>query len=127
LAQLAKVSTPTVSRFESGDNDIKASSALHILSVLGMTDKRELSFPDPEPRYDFNREVVLFNGMDKGKTINCAISREALEDHFEADNTNLVKIFHKHHETIEHFARRKYFTEQGRGSQVVLIRTEDVS
>lgn len=125
MAQLAKVSTPTVSRFESGDNDIKASSALHILSVLGMTDKRELTFAASEARYDFSREIVLFNGTDGDKIIECAISREALEDHFGADNTNLVKIFHKHNEAIEHLARRKYLTGNNEVNKTVLITTED--
>ena len=42
LAALAKVSTPTISRFEQNDKDIQLSSALAILDVLGMTEKRTL-------------------------------------------------------------------------------------
>ena len=41
LASL-KVSTPTISRFEQADKDIQLSSAIAILDVLGMTDKRTL-------------------------------------------------------------------------------------
>lgn len=36
LALLANVSTPTISRFENNNNDIKLSSALAILKVLGV-------------------------------------------------------------------------------------------
>ncbi len=36
LALLAEVSTPTISRFENNDQDIKLSSALAILNALGV-------------------------------------------------------------------------------------------
>ena len=42
LASLANVSTPTVSRFEQADKNLRLSSVLAILAVLGMTDKRRL-------------------------------------------------------------------------------------
>ena len=101
------------------------SSALHILHILGLTDKRELVFTEPQAHYDFSREVVIFNGADQGKIIICAISREALEDHFGADNADLVKVFYKHHQDIEHVARRKYLNIQLQSDETVLITTED--
>ena len=55
LAGLANVSTPTVSRFEQAAKDVQLSSALAILDVLGMTDKRTLAFPDKEYSYDIER------------------------------------------------------------------------
>ncbi len=48
LAMLAEVSTPTISRFESGEWHIELSSALNILKVLGMLDQRMLIFPEPK-------------------------------------------------------------------------------
>lgn len=36
LALLANVSTPTISRFENNDQDIKLSSVLAIINVLGV-------------------------------------------------------------------------------------------
>jgi len=39
LAQLVGISTPTISRFEKGEKDIQISTALRILTVLGMTDR----------------------------------------------------------------------------------------
>lgn len=39
LAQLAGVSTPTLSRFENNEKDIQLSTVLRILTVLGMTDR----------------------------------------------------------------------------------------
>ena len=81
LASLAKVSTPTISRFEQAENDMQLSSAIAILDVLGMTDKRTLTFPDPRPSYDI-WEGVTFWGQDGTTRVHCRVSREALSDHF---------------------------------------------
>src|SRR5206468_358047 len=91
LAELAGVSTPTISRFESGQRDIQLSTVTNILGVLGMLDGRALTFPDPEPRS--NGEAVLFRGRDGELIIRCGISREALEDHFNGDDKDLLKVF----------------------------------
>src|SRR6185437_889750 len=82
LATLAKVSTPTISRFEQNAKDIQLSTVLAILDVLGMTDNRRLLFVDqsfhPEPL----RHAIAF-WADTGDTrILCRISREALDDYF---------------------------------------------
>ena len=66
LAALAKVSTPTVSRFELAAKDIQLSSALAILEALGMTDKRTLAFADKQFSYD-STAGATFWGQD-GKT-----------------------------------------------------------
>src|ERR1700726_566102 len=81
LAALAKVSTPTVSRFEQASKDVQLSSALAILEVLGMTDKRILTFPDKEYSYDTGAGVTFW-GEDGTMGVRCRIAREALDDHF---------------------------------------------
>lgn len=126
LATLAGVSTPTVSRLEGGEKDIQLSSAISILTVLGMVDERHLIFPDPKERYDFGRSIVLFRGKDGKKTVECAISREALEDHFGGDGKDPVKIFVANQEHIEHEARCKYLAGNLEGDGSVLIRTGDL-
>jgi transcriptional regulator with XRE-family HTH domain len=125
LAQIAGVSTPTLSRFESGEADIQLSSALSILNILGLVDKHTLTFPTPAEKYDSTRMVVSFNGKDGDKIIKCAISREALEDHF-GDGKNPLKIFKEHHERIEHEARRKYISQQLEMDGSVLLKTNDI-
>src|ERR1700740_2808494 len=82
LAMLAKVSTPTVSRFENAEKDLQLSSVLAILEVLGMSDQRALAFPDPEHRYESSRGAIAFWGEDAMQRVLCRISREALDDHF---------------------------------------------
>ena len=124
LAELAGVSTPTISRFESGATDIQLASVMGILGVLGMLDQRRLDFPDPQPRS--NGEAVLFRGRDGELVIECAISREALEDHFNGDNKVLLKAFQAHRERIEYETRRKYLAGVLEKDRLLMIRTQDL-
>ena len=126
LAELAGVSTPTISRFESGERDIQLSTVSNILGVLGMLDERTLVFPDARERYDFDRAVVLFTGKDGDKNIISAISREALEDHFGGDNKDLMKVYKANLERIEYEARRKYLAGRLEPDGSVLIKTMDL-
>ena len=126
LATLADVSTPTVSRFENGEKDIQLSTSISILTVLGMIDERQLVFPEPKERYDFDRGIVLFNGKDREKAVRCAISREALDDHFGGDDKAPLKIFSAHRERIEHEARCKYLADRLESDGSILLHTSDL-
>lgn len=123
---MAGVSTPTISRFENGEKDVQLSSIMSILTVLGMVDQRQLVFPGPGERYNFDRELVSFKGKDGDMVVKCAISQEALEDHFGDDNEAPLKIFTANRERIEHEARRKYFNNQFETDGSILIRTTDL-
>ena len=127
LATLAKVSTPTVSRFENAEKDLQLSSALAILEVLGMSDKRTLAFPDQEHRYESSRGTVAFWGQDGTQRVLCRISREALDDHFsDRDRLKPDAAFKKYRKQVEALARRKYVSGQREPDGSVLIRTNDV-
>jgi len=126
LATLAGVSTPPGSRFESGEKNIQLSSVTSILGVLGMMDERTLIFPESDGQYDSVRMVVLFSGVDGDKVVPCAISREALEDYFDGDNKEPVKVFRNSRERIENEARRKYLFGRLESDGSVLIKTEDM-
>jgi transcriptional regulator with XRE-family HTH domain len=126
LGELAGVSTPTVSRFENGEKDIQLSSITSILGVLGMIDERTLVFEEKPARYDSVRDVAVFEGKDGDRTIRCAISRETLEDHFEGDNKDPLKVFRANRERIEHEARRKYLDGRLESDGSILIRTVDL-
>ncbi len=126
LAALAGVSTPTVSRFESGEKDIQLSSVTSILAVLGMLDDRILTFANADAQYDSTRMLVLFKGYDDKRAVLCGISQEALEDHFDVDNKDPVKTFRASRERIEHEARRKYLAGRLESDGSVLITTEDL-
>ncbi|MCG8560040.1 MAG: DUF1488 family protein [Hyphomicrobiales bacterium] len=126
LAKLAGVSTPTVSRFERGEKDIQLSSAMSILRVLGIMDERTLEFPDAKGRYRWDQEAVFFVGKDGDKSVPCAISQEALMDHFEGDEKDPAKVFRRYRERIEHEARRKYLSGRLESDGLVLITTNDL-
>lgn len=89
-------------------------------------DGRTLIFPGSDGRYDSGRMVFLFSGNDGEKTVPCAISYEALADHFDGDNEEPVKVFRKHRERIEHEARRKYLAGRLESDGSVLIKSEDL-
>jgi transcriptional regulator with XRE-family HTH domain len=126
LASLARISTPTVSRFEQNAKDIQLSSALAVLDALGLTDKRTLVFTDPASSYDMSRGVTFW-GEDAEKRIRCRISREALDDHFsDGDRLRPEAAFKKYRPTIEGLVRRKYLLGQAEDDGTVLLKTEDI-
>jgi transcriptional regulator with XRE-family HTH domain len=127
LAALAKVSTPTVSRFEQAEKDLQLSTVLALLDVLGMTDKRTLTFSDPEFRAD-SSDAFAFWGRDGEKRVRCRISREALDDHFsDGDRLQPKAAFEKHRTIIEGLARRKYLLGHLEPDGSVLIRTGEIA
>jgi len=126
LAILAEVSAPTVSRFEGGEKDIQLSSVLCILGVLGLLDRRVLAFPEPQERYNSDRDVIVFWGKDGAKEVRCAIGLEALEDRFVGDGRNPLKVFRANRGAIEHEVRRKYLADRLETDGSVLIRTADL-
>ncbi|MEX0827893.1 MAG: DUF1488 family protein, partial [Haliea sp.] len=96
LASLAKISTPTISRFEQAEKDIQLSTVMAILDVLGMTDKRTLQFTDPAYRFD-SVAGIAFYGEDGKTRVRCQISREALKDDFsDHDRLGPEAAFKKH-------------------------------
>ena len=126
LASLASVSTPTVSRFEQVDKDIQLSSVLAILGVLGMTDKREVIFPDDTFKKDIE-DRINFWGLEGDKRVLMRITREALEDHFsDRDRLNEEDAFRKYRKKIEVLARQKYLLDQLEPDGTVMIRTADI-
>ena len=130
LAAIADVSTPTVSRLEGGDKNIQLSSALSILEALGMVEKRLLEFSDDTVRYDDRREVILFHGESGEKDVYCAISREAIEDHFKPKGGGKparIAAFKRHRRTIEEIAERKFRARQIEPDGTILVRSTDVA
>jgi Fic family protein len=87
---------------------------------------RDLRFPDTDERYDAGRMVVVFWGQDGDKPIRCAISREALDDHFDADNKDKLEAFRANRQAIEEVARHKYLEGRTELDGSVLIRTADL-
>lgn len=102
------------------------SSVLSILGVLGMTDRRTLEFQKKEPEYNSGRMVVAFQAVDGKKQVPCAISHEALRDHFGGNRREPVAVFKANADAIEQLARRKYLRGEIEPDGSVLIRTSDL-
>ena len=127
LAALAKVSAPTISRFEQTDKGIQLFSVLAILETLGMTDKRTLVFSEDTYSYDSSAGVTFW-GQDSTKRVRCVISREALDDHFsEGDRLRPEAAFKKSRAEIEALAKRRYLLGNIEPDGSVLLKTLDLS
>lgn len=123
---MAELSTPTISRFESGEVDIQVSNVLKIFRVLGMTDNRMLAFPEPAAFYDASRKVICFSGKDGSKEVACAVSKEALDDYFCGSHQSSLKCFTANHEQIEQIVRRKYLANKFENDGSILVKSADV-
>jgi len=89
-----------------------------------------LEFAEPVPHYDFERDMVTFIGESDKAAVRCAISREALDDNFEAttglSNQQRLDKFRKNRSSIEAMAREKYLNWPVEEPGTVLIKTMEV-
>jgi hypothetical protein len=117
-----------------GLSQIPASTRDSLLKTVGKPRSSipglDLTFSDPVPHYDFERDVVTFIGDAPGSAVRCAISREALDDNFGA-TTNLsqeqrLDKFRKNRSAIEPIAREKYLHWPVEEPETVLIKTMEV-
>lgn len=88
--------------------------------------RHDLRFPAPEERYSSGRGVVVFWGQDGDRRVACAISREALDDHFGGDHRDKLEVFRANRKTIEEETRRKYLAGNVEPDGSLLIRTMDL-
>lgn len=108
------------------DLEIRPFAEFVIERVRWSLEQHDLTFPDPEAQYNFDRAVVVFWARDGKARIRCAISREALDDHFGGDHKDKVKVFQEHRPAIEEKARRKYLAGDTEWDGSILIRTTDL-
>jgi hypothetical protein len=109
------------------DLDIRPFTEFVGQRVRWSLEQHDLTFPDTAARYNFDRGVVIFWANDGKKRVRCAISREALDDHFEGDKTkNKEEAFQEHRQTIEQEVRRKYLAGDTEADGSILIRTGDL-
>ena len=108
------------------DMDIAPFAAFIAQRTRWCVERHDLTFPAPDETYDFNRFVLVFWGQDGNMRVRCAISREALDDHFQRDNRDKLEVFIANRQTIEQEARRKYLAGQTESDGSVLIRTGDL-
>ncbi len=87
----------------------------------------DLTFASPAPHYDFSRDMVTFSGEAFGVPVTCAISREALDDHFGASTKEeRIQKFLENRSIIENMASEKYLNWPIEEPETVLIKMADV-
>ena len=90
----------------------------------------DLAFNSPSLRYDSSRDIVQFVGEALGSSVECGVSREALADHFGADGLDRngrIDAVRKNRSQIEQLLRKKYLSSPVDGSEVLLLKTTDVT
>lgn len=90
----------------------------------------DLTFRNPPVRYDSDREVVRFIGESLGSPIECAVNREALEDHFGARNVGpkgRIEVFQSNRAGIEELLRTKYLQWPVDEPESLILTTADVA
>ncbi len=108
------------------DTDIEPFSAFVAKRVRWSLEQHDLRFPEAEEKYDVNRDVVVFWGQDGKARVRCAISSEAIDDHFNGDDKDKLDVFRASRQAIELKARRKYLDGETEPDGSVLIRTADL-
>jgi uncharacterized protein DUF1488/Fic/DOC family protein len=107
------------------DVDIKPFTEFIVERARWSLGQHDLTFAEPEARYNFERGIVVFWAQDENRRVRCAISREALDDHFGADDRDKVEVLQEHRHEIEEVVRRKYLAGDTERDGSVLIRTTD--
>jgi fido (protein-threonine AMPylation protein) len=108
------------------DLDITPFTTFVAERVKWSVEQHDLTFPESDARYLSDRDVVAFWGQDGQKRVRCAISREALDDHFKGDDRDKLQVFNENRRTIESYARAKYLAGDTEADGSVLIRTRDL-
>ncbi|HXY98557.1 MAG TPA: GSU2403 family nucleotidyltransferase fold protein [Stellaceae bacterium] len=105
--------------------------ALHVFGAArSILPGSDLRFTDAPPRYNLSDETVRFEAQAGRERILCAISREALGDHFGADDPTKegrLDVFRKHRKEIQEMARLVYLDRPVPADGAVLITTSDVA
>ena len=113
--------------------DLPVTTRDRLLKHLGETRRLvpdlELNFGVEVGRANTERDAIEFVGEALGQRIACAISREALKDHFGADGLDAagrLTRFHANRSEIERLTRQKYLTGAIEQIDEVLLQTQDI-
>jgi hypothetical protein len=102
-----------------------------VLKTIGQTRSivpgLDLTFDNSPGRYDNERDVVTFDGDALRRPVRCAISREALDDHYGASTKDeRLEKFRQNRSVIEQMVRKKYLNWPVEEPESVLLKTLDV-
>jgi fido (protein-threonine AMPylation protein)/ketosteroid isomerase-like protein len=106
--------------------DMHPFAALIVHRVQWRLERHDLTFPAPQEIFISQRDIVFFYGQDGEAWVRCAISREALDDHFQGDGKDKLEVFRANRQAIEEEVRRKYVSGDTEVDGSILIRSDDL-
>src|SRR5215469_9815109 len=106
--------------------DIHPFATFIVRRVQWRLERHDLQFPAPKESFDFGRDMVFFYGRDGETWVRCAISGEALDDHFHGGGKDKLKVFRANRQPIEQEVRRKYLAGDTELDGSILIQSDDL-
>ncbi|HTF24278.1 MAG TPA: DUF1488 family protein [Candidatus Limnocylindria bacterium] len=106
--------------------DIHPFTAFIVRRVQWHLELHDLTFPAPKESFAFERDIVFFYAQDGEACVRCAISREALDDHFQGDGKDKLEVFRTNRQDIEQEVRRKYIAGDTEVDGSILIHSDDL-
>jgi fido (protein-threonine AMPylation protein) len=106
--------------------DIHPFTTFIVRRVQWHLERHDLTFPEPKESFVFERDMVLFYGRDGEAWVRCAITREALDDHFQGDAKDKLEVFRANRQAIEQEVRRQYNAGDTEVDGSILIHSGDL-
>jgi fido (protein-threonine AMPylation protein) len=106
--------------------DIHPFTTFIVRRVQWHLERHDLTFPEPKESFVFERDMVLFYGRDGEAWVRCAITREALDDHFQGDGKDKLEVFRANRQAIEQEVRRQYNAGDTEVDGSILIHSGDL-
>jgi fido (protein-threonine AMPylation protein) len=106
--------------------DIHPFTTFIVRRVQWHLERHNLTFPEPKESFVFERDMVLFYGRDGEAWVRCAITREALDDHFQGDGKDKLEVFRANRQAIEQEVRRQYNAGDTEVDGSILIHSDDL-
>jgi hypothetical protein len=106
--------------------DIQPFATFIVRRVQWRLERHDLTFLAPMESFVVERDIVLFYGQDGEACVRCAITREALDDHFHGDGKNKLEVFKANRPSIEQEVRRRYLAGDTELDGSILIRSGDL-
>jgi len=106
--------------------DIHPFTTFIVRRVQWRLERHDLTFPAPMESFVYERDMVLFYGQDGEACVRCAITREALDDHFHGDGKDKLEVFRANRQPVEKEVQRRYLAGDTGLDGSILIRSSDL-
>jgi len=106
--------------------DIHPFTTFIVRRVQWRLEPHDLRFPAPMESLAIGRDMILFYGQDGEACVRCAITGEALDDHFGERGKDRLEVFKANRHSIEQEVQRRYLAGDTEMDGSILIRAGDL-